>query len=682
MDTTRGQTASTTIRRQLTRIVLVPSISFLALWATVTTVGAVQAGALMLSATDGRMGAEAFGSIVGQLREERRLAQIHLGSPSPASLTALEEQWRRTDEAFTAERDTILLLGERAGGESGEQAEEFLDTWEELPRLRSEVAENRVHREAALERYSDLVADAHLVSEVIVMGVGDNGSLTEGVLALQVLRARDEYSQAEALLAGAIAAGGMSYAETAHFTHLTASYRDRLTNARRDMSPSVAARYDSMVKTAPWEEVQRLSRAVVTRDPVKDTALPFGTTATWNSDIPVTAAQWHTTARATDPVLGELTAAQVQISLEQARRSALRGVLLNACGCLSALAAGALAINSALRSSRGLTERLQRLRAETLELSDTRLPDIVSRLQEGRRVDLALEPPPLWHGADEIGQVADAFNTAQRTAVAAAVKQAEIREGANRVFLGIAYRNQTLVQRQLRLLDEMEHAESDPETLRRLFRLDHLVTRGRRYADNLIILGGAHSARRWREPLPLVDVLRAAISETEDYERVRLRSAPKMSVQGFAVADVVHLLAELIENATQFSPEGSAVDVNSGLVSSGLTVDVEDRGLGMTHSAYEAINRTLAEAPEFDVMAFPDEPRLGLFVVARLAERHGVKVRLCPSPYGGTRAVAVLPARLLEEVPSPDTAGQELTSLRLRHLAERTGSSRPGGAAR
>ncbi|MFC7744886.1 sensor histidine kinase [Nocardiopsis composta] len=148
--------------------------------------------------------------------------------------------------------------------------------------------------------------------------------------------------------------------------------------------------------------------------------------------------------------------------------------------------------------------------------------------------------------------------------------------------------------------------------------------------------------------MPMVDVLRAAISETEDYERVRLTSAPEALLRGAAVADVVHLLAELVENAAQFSPAGTPVDVHCGAVSGGLSVDVEDRGLGMTAEGHAEAERTLAEAPEFDVMALLDEPRLGLFVVARLAARHGIAVRLSPSPYGGTRATALIPADLLE----------------------------------
>ncbi|GAA3765413.1 hypothetical protein HDA32_001690 [Spinactinospora alkalitolerans] len=651
MGTTRGRTAKSTIRRQLTRIVLIPSISFLLLWAIMTAAGSAHAVGLTLSVLNGRDGVAGFGAIAVELREERRLTQVYLGDPTARATAELERQRTRTDDAFAARYEQASRLLTRGGDATRDATRDFFDDWKSLGGLRSEVDDRSLDRASALHRYSEFVAGIHLISDAIVVELADHEGLSQGALALDLMRARDEYSQADALLAGVIAEGEMSYEETAHFTYLTASYRDALADAGPGMAPEARDRHEAMLGTPAWTAAERLSRSVVTREPVGGSDDPEA--GGWNGDVPVEAREWDEAMAASAPLFNDLVLAQIRASNETAWAAALHAIALNVFGCLLTLATGITAIVIALRSSRRLTERLRRLRTETLEVSDTRLPAIVSRAQRGRRVDVAAELPSLRHGDDEIGQVADAFNTAQRTAVGAAVKQAEIREGANRVFLGIAYRNQTLVQRQLRMLDEIEGKEEDPRALRALFRLDHLVTRGRRYADNLIILGGAGAARRWREPMPLVDVLRGAISETEDYERVRLRSAPKVRVQGFAVADVVHLIAELVENAAQFSPADSHVDVNSGRVPNGLAVDVEDRGLGMTGDAYAEANRTLAHPPEFDVMALTEEPRLGLFVVARLAARHGVRVRLCPSPYGGTRAVAVLPDALLESAAPP-----------------------------
>lgn len=253
----------------------------------------------------------------------------------------------------------------------------------------------------------------------------------------------------------------------------------------------------------------------------------------------------------------------------------------------------------------------------------------------------------LDHGADEVGQVADAFNTAQRTAVGAAVKQADIRAGVGRVFLGIAHRNQSLVQRQLQLLDRMEREEEDPDLLESLFQLDHLATRGRRHAENLIILGGAQPGRRWRHPVPLVDILRGAISETDEYARVELTSAPDLSLVGAVVADVIHLLAELVENATAYSPPHTDVTIATDNVPKGVVIEIEDRGLGMTEEVLTDNNEKLAKAPEFDIMTPGTDGRLGIFVVARLARKHEIGVQLRHSPYGGTRAVVLVPSALV-----------------------------------
>lgn len=235
----------------------------------------------------------------------------------------------------------------------------------------------------------------------------------------------------------------------------------------------------------------------------------------------------------------------------------------------------------------------------------------------------------------------------------------------------MAFRNQALVQRQLRLLEEIEYDEQDPDALRRLFQLDHMATRGRRYADNLIILGGGQASRRRSKPRPLVDVLRAAIAETEDFGRVRLTSAPRILMHGQVVADVVHLLAELVENATQFSPADSPVDVSCSPVVGGLVVEVEDRGLGMSEQGYAEAEHTLARPLELDVMAMTDDPRLGLFVVSCLADRHDVQVWLRPSPYGGTRATTLIPESVLEPAETQvSVTGSSVTSTSGGHWQE------------
>ncbi|WP_116244329.1 ATP-binding protein [Nocardiopsis sp. FIRDI 009] len=644
----RTRDRAPTIRAQLTRIVLIPSLCFLALWLVVAAVGTAQAVQLMSAVAQAREGARAYSAAANELRAERRLTVVHLGlgerEAADAALRAeLDAQRERTDASLT-----------RAVTAVGAPPPPLEEAPTAVTELRTDIDEGNAGRGEALIRYGDVLDALQDATTALLHSTDGGENLTDAILTQELLGARSAFARADALLAGVIAAGEMSYEETAHFTYLTASYRDALENAEPAMHPTVRERYEAMVAQDAWARTERVSRRVVTRPPIAESATGEGDQAVegappgWNTRIDVTDVEWDASSAAAALVLDGLTRAQIERTVDLAWSTALLRVSLGVAAGAATLGAGVAAIAVVSRSSRRLTDRLARLREQILD-RDEDLPAILDRAQRGHRVDVHEELPLLDEcGDDEIGQVAEALDSAQVAAVEAAVRQAEIRRGANRAFLGVAFRNQTLVQRQLRLLDEIEYHEQNPEALHRLFRLDHLATRARRYADNLIILGGGQSARRWRQPRPLVDVLRAAIAETEDFERVRLTSAPRALLQGQAVEDIVHLLAELVENATQFSPAGTPVDVGCAPVADGLTVEVEDRGVGMSEHGYAAAERTLNQPPEFDVMALPDDPRLGLFVVARLAGRHGVRVWLRPSPYGGTRATVLIPDTLLE----------------------------------
>ncbi|MFB7909735.1 ATP-binding protein [Kitasatospora sp. NPDC056076] len=308
-----------------------------------------------------------------------------------------------------------------------------------------------------------------------------------------------------------------------------------------------------------------------------------------------------------------------------------------------------------IRAARSLSARLAGLRGDTFALAQHEIPEIVGRLRAGEPVPT----PPTWAPSrrvgDEVQQTSDGLAAVRQAAVAAIVHQAQGREGTKKVFLNIARRTQILIHRQISMLDALEREHEEPELLRELFAVDHLATRMRRNAENLVILGGALPARRWRNAVPVVNVLRSAVSETENYARVVVQGVPRASLSGQAVADVIHLIAELIENGTTFSPPYTQVQVSAQEVPKGLAVEVEDRGLGMTEEEYERLNEYLANPPELDVSALGDDLRLGLFVVARLAARHDIQVTLRPSPYGGTRAVVLVPSVLLEQAEQPAT---------------------------
>jgi HAMP domain-containing protein len=303
-------------------------------------------------------------------------------------------------------------------------------------------------------------------------------------------------------------------------------------------------------------------------------------------------------------------------------------------------------VGVALLMSRVMVGPLRTLTRTANEVADQRLPGLVDRLQQStdlRDLDVVPEPVPVDSG-DEVGQVSAAFNSVHRVAIQVATEQAALRKSIGDMFLNLARRSQSLIDRQLELIDDLERTEADPDALENLFKLDHLATRMRRNSEDLIVLSGAEPARRWTQPVPLVDVVRAALAEIEDYNRVELLPIDDVGVAGQAVADVVHLLAELIENATSFSPPGTKVQVAGQQVSNGYVLEIEDRGLGMSDEELVEANERLANPPVVD---FALSRMLGLYVVARLAQRYRIKVQLRHSWYGGITALVLLPPNVV-----------------------------------
>jgi signal transduction histidine kinase len=309
--------------------------------------------------------------------------------------------------------------------------------------------------------------------------------------------------------------------------------------------------------------------------------------------------------------------------------------------------------------ARSMIRPLRKLRADALEVAGSKLPDMVRRLSESEGGDASAEIEPIGvTSTDEIGEVARAFDQVHREAVRLAADEAMLRGNLNAMFVNLSRRSQSLIERQLSLIDNLEQTEQDADRLSSLFRLDHLATRMRRNSENLLVLAGHEGAsRRWSQPVPLVDVLRAAISEIEQYERVVLNVQPGIQVIGQAVNDIVHLVAEIVENATTFSPEDTQVYVTGQpLTSGGVLLDITDNGVGISEQEMAHANWRLDNPPVVDVAV---SRRMGLFVVGRLAARHGVRVRLRHAQSGGLTALIWLP----ESVAAPES-GQPLGRLR------------------
>jgi signal transduction histidine kinase len=310
--------------------------------------------------------------------------------------------------------------------------------------------------------------------------------------------------------------------------------------------------------------------------------------------------------------------------------------------------------------ARRLTREINGLAMTARQLAEEQLPQVVTALRDGKQVPDNLAAPQWSQGAPrpsvrQIAAVGDAIASMHRSAVAAASAETSLRSGFRKILVSLGKRNQSLLHRQLRIIDVLEEQAASPAALAELFTLDHLTTRMRRHAESLTILSGAAPGRSWSGPVPVVDVLRAAAAEVEDYTRVSVVSESAEAVAAPSVIDVIHLLAELIENATLFSPSSTRVEVRAARVANGFAIEVEDRGLGIPPEQLRELNAQLASPPDFDSA---DADRLGLFVVGRLAVKHGVHVSLTPSPYRGVKAVVVLPDGVVTPAPQPDSAGK------------------------
>ncbi|MGW3664563.1 nitrate- and nitrite sensing domain-containing protein [Streptomyces sp. NPDC005141] len=629
------------IRRKIVALLLVPLVSLTAIWAFATVLTGREASHLFSVSDIVEKIAYPTEDTVRVLQRERRQTLVYLADPRASDgLAALRRSRSATDRIVAKVRRNAKdkeVRKELSGGTSG-RLTSLLDAIDGIDSLRAGVEEGTVDRAGALGLYNRLIDPCYVL--LANLHVVDDVELDkQGRALVNVSRARELLSREDALLGSALVAG-----------HIT---RDEL----RDISDLVAQRallYDVSLPLLPASERERFERyrknAAMVSLHVAEQSVADSTTG---SPRGVTAKSWDAAA---GPVLEELGTLEDRAGdhyQDRVRPVAMAVILKAVVAGVIGLIALLISLVMSVRIGRSLIRDLRRLRLEAHEASGVRLPSVMRRLSAGERVDVETEVPRLEYDRNEIGEVGQALNTLQRAAVEAAVKQSELREGVSEVFVNLARRSQVLLHKQLTLLDTMERRTEDTDELADLFRLDHLTTRMRRHAEGLVILSGAAPSRQWRKPVQLMDIVRAAVAEVEDYERIEVRRLPRVAVTGPAVADVTHLVAELLENATVFSPPHTAVHVVGERVANGFTLEIHDRGLGMAAEALLDANLRLAETPEFELS---DTDRLGLFVVSRLAQRQNVRVSLQPSPYGGTTAVVFMPDALLTD-DVPDTNG-------------------------
>ncbi|MGW6012940.1 nitrate- and nitrite sensing domain-containing protein [Streptomyces sp. NPDC055210] len=650
-----------TVRAKIVCLLMVPVVSLLALWAHATVTTAQDIARLrQLQRVDSEVRAPVAAAVVA-LQDERVAAVRYATRPSGDRERALKKLAARTDRTVSelrlGEGSTVADSEELPAGVAA-RLETFVTGVEQLHSLRTAVLDRGTGWDETYRRYTGTISTAFGVGGALT-GIQDAELGSDARVLLEFSRAGETLAQEDAVLAGARLAGTLDGQRLRLFTGAVDTRRLLTDSAVVDLRGPERAAWQALMEGAAYADMTAVEDRVLIAPPGA-TALQASPAETWNAA--------H--ARVRD----DMRTIEADAGRDVADRAdPLRRGLLSPAGAavLLGLAAVAASLVISVRIGRGLVVELVTLRNSALEIARRKLPNAMRKLRAGEEIDVHAEAPPGPPAEDEAGQVAEALTTVHRAALHAAVERAELAGGISGVFVNLARRSQVLVHRQLRLLDSMERCSEDPNELSDLFRLDHLTTRMRRHAESLIILSGAAPGRAWRMPVSLTNVVRASVSEVEDYARVEVRQLSETLVVGAAIADLTHLLAEIVENAAQFSPPHTRVRVTGEPVGNGYAVEVEDRGLGMGKETLAEANRRIEQSQALDLF---DSDRLGLFVVSRLAARHGIKVHLRTSPYGGTTAVILLPTALLH------TSSEERSGAR-RGRAERPAGPPPGRTA-
>jgi len=525
-------------------------------------------------------------------------------------------------------------------------AHNIADLLKLLPPLRTASTTTQLPATQVLAQYASMIDELLAIDDNIALDSGDP-ALNNDVRALNLVSLiAEEASEQRGLLAYAFAQEGPFNPQV--LSDVTTALEEQNANIaeyNRVATPQQVALYTSsvagsLVDFASSYELQ---------------AIQFGEDGKALNLAPTTANEW--VGAMSTGTIGRIDSVQQQlVTTTIARASALRSQAIETASVVGAAVLLVLLLSLLLTTvvGRSMVRPLRRLRSGALEVAGVRLPETVRRMSDSDGAGVPLEVEPIdVDSSDEIGEVARAFDQVHREALRLAANEAALRGNVNAMFVNLSRRSQSLVERQIRLIDDLEQGEQDPDRLSSLFQMDHLATRMRRNSENLLVLAGHDATRRWNQPVALVDVLRAAVSEIEQYERVSLNVQPGIAVRGHAVNDVVHLLAELAENATSFSSAETPVVVSGHLLSSGgVLLDITDQGVGMGAEEMAHANWRLDNPPVVDVAV---SRRMGLFVVARLAARHGIRVRLRPATAGGLTALVWLPDEVVSH--DADTGG-------------------------
>ncbi|MYS19819.1 MULTISPECIES: sensor histidine kinase [unclassified Streptomyces] len=620
-------------------MLLLPLLSLAALWAYAANLSLGNALTLEHENTIGNRLAAPLGRAIVVLQGERRSSVIAAVAPGadPAGLNRSRKLSDAAVAAFLKQAHNGSVRGDESAAvrRGVDGAERALGT---LPATRQGVDAGKLTGDAVLAAYTAV----------------DN-SISEALRAMTILPNQDAQDFGQALYT-LVPAGDVLSQEDALISAAAASPAHRLDPAgysavvqdigtQRTLTAQAVARFPAPQRT-PFLKLAAPDGSLGRITAMEDQLIAAGPAA---KSLPFPIESWRGAYDAEDKAASSTALDDISLVFTRtgppARRAFIELVLAGLLGLIALI----VSVFMSIRMARSLIGDVGRLHSSARNLTDKQLRDVVGRLRRGESVDVRGDMARPVFVNREMAELGAAFDALQLTAVELAQEDIRLHRGISDVFVNLARRSQTLVHRQLSMLDAMERHEENPRTLEELFRLDQLATRMRRYAEGLIIVSGAPPGRFWRHAVPAVDVVRGAIAETEDYARVVVLPVPSVGIRGRAAADVIHLLAELIENAEVFSPSDSEVRVSLGTAAGGLIIEIDDRGLGMPSEELAAANARIGSSLDVSTL---DSTRLGLVTVGRLAQRHAISVSLRQSPYGGVNAVVLIPQDLLEWEPA------------------------------
>ncbi|MFC4013109.1 nitrate- and nitrite sensing domain-containing protein [Nonomuraea purpurea] len=639
------------VRARLVALILIPTAAAVLLGGVQVLASTNAAGDYTRTTEFARLSAE-VGRLTHLVSAERARTSWFIARNRPAAgLAEVRSQMDAVDVSAERVRDLARALLPGVSGRSADQLENLLSRMDDLKDLRKQALEANLLAGPAVELYTTVVDELLSVHNELAKGSADDELFRQTRMLDGLARAKESVSYQQALVTVVLAEGAFDQDQLKRFL----GEQSKEANERRGFAVEATADerrlFDETVNGRSADRMLLLRELVLIR---ATKALPLSGLDLGRGDD---AKDWFDAANVVVDSMRKVEERQAEgiVARSQALSEEERQRALVIAAAVLALLVVVLLITTGV--ARSLVRPLRRLRGEALEIAGRRLPDFVQHLRESRDGAVNAEVPPIGiFSKDEVGEVARAFDEVHREAVRLAGDEARLRSNVNAMFVNLSRRSQTLVERQLTLIEKLERGERDDTRLSDLFKLDHLATRMRRNSENLLVLAGQEAARKWSEPVELMDIVRAALGEVENYERVSIQVESDVAVAGQAVTDVVHLLAELVENAVSFSSRDTKVVISSSRIDGGgLMLSVTDHGIGMSQEELAESNWRLANPPVVDVSV---SRRMGLFVVGRLALRHSIRVQLRQQDVGGLTAMVLIPPMLLTAVPGPAAAPQ------------------------